>query len=37
MESHNNYKHLVENIGNEPVVLYGLEEYAYRLHKTSNN
>ena len=36
MESNNDDKHLVENIGNEPVVLYGLEEYAYRLPKNSN-
>ena len=36
MESHNNYKHLVENKGNEPLVLYGFEAYAYRLPKTSN-
>ena len=36
MESNNYDKHLVENIGNEPVVLYGIEAYAYRLPKTSN-
>ena len=35
MESHNNYKHLVENIGNEIVVLSGFEAYAYRIPKTS--
>ena len=36
MESHNNYKHLVENKGNKPVVFSGFELYACRLPKTSN-
>ena len=36
MESHNNYKHLVENKGNKPVVFYGFEAYTCRLPKTSN-
>ena len=29
MESNNDDKHLVENIGNEPVVLFGVETSAF--------
>ncbi len=36
MESHNNYKHLVENKGNKPAFFYGFEADACRLPKTSN-
>ena len=36
MESHYNYKHLVENKGYKPLVFFGFEAYACRLPKTSN-
>ena len=36
MRSNNDDKHLVENIGNEPIVLSGFEAYSYLIPKTSN-